>query len=571
MRRLTVISAALMACAVLAACSQGGNSDDDFTNRMRPAILADGTKIMRYGNSQEPGSLDPHKASGVPAASILHDLYEGLVSTGDHAQIIPGVAKSWDISDDRRTYIFHLRPDAKWSNGEPVTAKDFVYSLRRSVDPKIASPYADIHSPIEGADAIIDNKAEPDTLAVKALDEHTLQIRLKEPTPFFLKTLAHPSSDPVYPPAAEKWGDAFTKPGHAVTNGAYTMKRWRVNERIVLKRNPYYWDNAHTKIDQVEYYPIGDESSELSRYQAGGIDWTYSAPLSSIDRIKREIPDEYHAVPTLGIGYLGINVSEPPFKNNRKLRLALSMAIDRDVFTQKVLRGGEIPAYSLIPTVINDYKPVEYPWKDWTQAEREAKARELYHEAGYSKDHPLKAEYLYSSGSGKGKSLGLVAAAMWRRVLGAEVTITNQEWRVFLQTRRGHYGTQIFWGSWIGDYEDPNTFFSIFNSHSSLNDEAYDNPVYDAAQSASSHTPNGPKRTALMHKAEATLLHDAPIIPIWFWVNHHIVKPYVKGFTGNALDNYYTKNFDIVPAGQGADQAARLVPDTPDAAADESP
>lgn len=557
MRRFRVISIALLVCIGLVGC---GSDNDGFANRLQPAIQADGTKVMRYGNGSEPGSLDPHKASGVPASNVLHDLYEGLVITGDHAQIVPAAAQSWNISDDRLTYVFHLRRDAKWSNGEPVTADDFVFSLRRSVDPKVASPYADIHSPIVNADAIINNEKDPDTLGVKALDPHTLQIRLKEPTPFFLKTLAHPSSDPVYPPAVKKWGDSFTQPGHAVTNGAYTMKAWRVNERIVLKRNPYYWDNANTRIDQVEFYPIDDAKSELSRYQAGGLDWTYRVPPATIGALKGHLPDQYHSIPTLGIAYLGLNMSRPPFKNSRKLRLALSMALDRDVIAQKILRGGEKPAYSLVPPFINDYDPVTYQWKDWSDERREAMARKLYHEAGYSDEHPLKAEYLYPSG-GQGETIGIVAAAMWRRVLGAEVTPINQEWRVFIQSAREGYDTQIFWGGWIGDYEDPNTFLSVFNSSTPLNYSQYDSPTYDRAQTVSSHTPNGPKRRALMHKAEATLLHDAPIIPVWFWTNHHVVKPYVKGFSGNALDNYYTKNFDIVPAGAGEQTDAKVVDD----------
>ncbi|RJS92867.1 peptide ABC transporter substrate-binding protein [Salinisphaera sp. Q1T1-3] len=545
-----------MLCSAVIVAGCGGQEDDGFANRLSPASGANGgPKTMRYGNGSEPGSLDPHKASGVPASNVLHDLYEGLVITGDHAQIVPGVAKSWEISDDRLTYTFHLRDDAKWSNGAPVTAQDFVYSLRRSVDPKVASPYADIHSPIVNAEPIIAGKKDPDTLGVKALDPHTLQIRLKEPTPFFLKTLAHTSSDPVYKPAVKKWGDSFTQPGHAVTNGAYEMKTWRVNERITLKRNPYYWDNAHTRIDQVEYFPIDDPKSELSRYQAGGLDWTYTMPPSEIGRIKKTIPGQYHAVPTLGIAYLGLNVRRAPFKNSPKLRMALSMALNRRVITEKILRGGEAPAYSLIPPAMNDYDPVEYQWKNWSDAKREAMARKLYHEAGYSDAHPLKAEYLYPSG-GQGKVIGIVAAAMWRKVLGADITPVNQEWKVFLQTTREGYETQIFWGGWIGDYEDPNTFLSIFNSKAALDYPGYDSAVYDAAQEASSHTPNGPKRTALLHKAEGTLLHDAPIIPVWFWTNHHLVKPYVKGFTGNALDNYYTKNFDIVPAGSSDRRAA---------------
>ncbi|MDA3919651.1 MAG: peptide ABC transporter substrate-binding protein [Salinisphaera sp.] len=536
-------------CVMLVVLVAGCSSDrSDFPNRIQPDIHADGTKVLRKGNGSEPGTLDPHQASGVPAAGILQDLYEGLVITGHKGGILPADAKTWEISADRKTYTFHLRDNARWSNGAPVTAGDYVFSFRRMVDPKTASPYADIHAPIVNATAIINGDKTPATLGVKALDKHTLQIRLDKPTPFFLQTLAHVSSDPVYPPAVKKWGDAFTQPAHSVSNGAYQLKQWRVNDKIVLVRNRQYWDNAHTRIDQVEYYPIDNSKSELSRYQAGGLDWTYSVPAADLDAIKANIPKQLHTVPTLGIAYFGMNVTRAPFKDNRKLRLALSMALNRQVIVDKILRGGQIPAYSWIPTAVQGYDSVRYQWADWSDKRRDAMARKLYQEAGYSDQHPLKAEFLYPTG-GIGKTLSLVAAAMWRKVLGVEITPRNEEWKVFLQTTRNQFDTQIFWGGWIGDYEDPNTFFSILNSHAALNYTGYHSAVYDKAQAASEHVPNGPQRTALMHTAEAALLHDAPLMPIFFWTNHHLIKPYVKGFVPNPLDNYYSKDLDIVPAG----------------------
>lgn len=546
-----VAAGGFLLVTLLAGCSQDSG---DFPNRIQPDVRADGHKALRKGNGSEPGTLDPHQASGVPAAGILQDLYEGLVITGDHAQVLPADAASWDISDDRTIYIFHLRRDARWSNGAPVTAGDYVFSFRRMVDPKTASPYADIHAPIVNANAIINGDKTPDTLGVKALDEHTLQITLGQPTPFFLQTLAHVSSDPVYPPAVKQWGDAFTQPGHSVSNGAFQLKQWRVNDKIVLVRNAQYWDNAQTRIDQVEYYPIDDSKSELSRYQAGDLDWTYSVPAADLDAIKADIRDQLHTVPTLGIAYFGLNVTRAPFKDNRKLRLALSMALDRQIIVDKILRGGQIPAYSWIPTVVQGYNSVRYPWADWTDERREARARKLYHEAGYSDQQPLKAEFLYPTG-GIGKPLSLVASAMWRKVLGAEITPRNEEWKVFLQTTRNQFDTQIFWGGWIGDYADPNTFFSILNSQAALNYTGYENADYDAAQSASEHVPDGAQRTALMHRAEKTLLHDAPLIPVFFWTNNHLIKPYVTGFVPNPLDNYYSKDLDIEPV--GAEPASR--------------
>lgn len=543
-KRRLACYALLAVCFSLTAC--GGDSAS-FPDRIQPDIRKDGTKVLRVGNGAEPETLDPHQASGVPAANVLRDLYEGLVIHAPDGHIIPGDAKSWDISPDRKTYTFHIRADARWSNGQPVTAQDYVYSLRRAVAPATASPYADMHSPITHASAIIAGKKDPDTLGVQALDAHTLQIRLHAPTPFFLKTLAHTSSDPVYPPAVKKWGSAFTQPGHAVTNGAYEMVSWRVNDKIVVKRNPYYWDNRHTHIDRVGYYPITDGNSELSRYQAGELDWTAGAPTAKLDALKKNIPDQYHAVPTLGVAYFGLNVTRPPFKGNRKLRMALSMALNRRVIVNKILRGGEPPAYSWIPTVIQGYQSVTYPWAGLSDKARDAKARQLYHEAGYSKAHPLKAEFLYPTGAG-GKKLAIVAAAMWHNVLGATITTRNEEWKAYLQDTREQADTEIFYAGWIGDYEDPNTFFSILNSHAALDYTGYRSAKYDRLQAESEHTPDGPKRTQLMHAAERTLLHDCPLIPVFFWTNHHVIKPYVKGFVGNPLDIYYSKDLNIVPA-----------------------
>jgi oligopeptide transport system substrate-binding protein len=531
-------------CLGLAACGGQGH----FPDRIAPDIGPDGTKVLRIGNGAEPQTLDPAIVTGVPGANILRDLYEGLVIVAPDGHIIPGDAKSWQISADGKTYTFHLRKNAKWSNGAPVTAQQYVYSLRRAVAPATASPYADIHAPIVNATAIIDGKKKPDTLGVKALDAHTLQIKLHAPTPFFLKTLAHASNDPVYPPAVKKWGDSFTQPGHVATNGAYEMVSWRVNDKIVLKRNTHYWDNKDTKIDRVAYYPITDGNSELARYQAGALDWTAGIPTAKLETVKKHIPGQYHAVPSLSVFYFGFNVTRPPFKNKRKLRMALSMALDRKVFTDKILRGDEIPAYSWIPTVIADYKSMRYPWAGLSDKARKAKARQLYHKAGYSKNHPLKATLLYVSSSEGEKRLAIVAAAMWRKVLGADITTRNQEWKVYLQTIHRRFNTQLFIAGWIGDYQDPNTFLSIMTSHSAQNDSGYHDAVYDRAVSASEHTPNGPKRIALMHTAEKTLLHDSPIIPIYFAASQRLLKPYVKGLVGNPLGAYYSKDLNIVPA-----------------------
>ena len=532
---------------LLAACGGGGEDErSSFPVEISPEVRDDGTTVFRRGNGAEPGTLDPHQARGVPAANILRDLYEGLVSISPTGEVEPGNAADWTISDDKLTYTFELRADARWSNGEPVTAQDYVYGLRRAVDPATASPYAQLHTPIEHAAAIIDGDRPPDSLGVRAVDDHRLEITLAEPTPYFLGTLAHPSSFPVYAPAVEAHGDAFTQPGNAVTNGAYTMDAWRVNSRISLVRNDAYWDDADTAIDRVEYYPIVDANSELSRYQAGELDWASMIPPSRLDAAREHIPDQLQIEPTLGVYYYGLNVRRAPFKDAPELRQALSMAIDREVIVDKITRGGEIPAYGWIPPAVDGYEGARFEWADLPADEREARARELYREAGYSEDEPLQLEIRYNSNEAN-KKIASVIQAMWRRVLGAEVELRNEEWKVFLDAVRSGRDTEAYRLAWIGDYDDPNTFFELMNSGFGLNGTGYASDAYDRLQEKQAHMPDGAERDEVMHAAEARLLADSPVIPIYFYTSKYLVKPYVTGFEGNPLDIYYSKDLAIEP------------------------
>lgn len=545
MRAFSCVFGLLFLCLLLSACGSG-ESSDSFPVKISPEVREDGTTVFRRGNGAEPGTLDPHAARGVPAANILRDLYEGLVSISPTGEVEPGGAASWQVSDDKQTYTFDLRENAQWSNGEPVTASDYVYGLRRAVDPATASPYAQLHTPIVNAAAIIDGDKPPETLGVRALDKHRLEIRLDAPTPYFLGTLAHPSSFPVYRPAVERYGAAFTQPGNAVTNGAYTIASWRVNSMIALTRNRHYWDNANTAIDRVEYYPIVDANSELSRYQAGELDWGAMIPPSRLDAARKHVPDQLKIVPTLGVYYYGLNVTHPPFANAPKLRRALSMAIDRQVIVDKITRGDEIPAYGWIPPVVDDYKGARFEWADLSDADREARAKQLYHEAGYSDDKPLQVEIRYNSNEGN-KKIASVIQAMWRSVLGVEVTLRNEEWKVYLDSVRSGRDTEAYRLAWIGDYDDPNTFFELMNSGFGLNGTGYASAEYDRLQEQQAHMPDGPERRDVMQKAEARLLADSPVIPIYFYTSKYLVKPYVEGFEGNPLDIYYSKDLAIAP------------------------
>ena len=544
--RVVALGFVLLAALGLAGCGGSETGSANLPVKISPKVAEDGTATLRRGNGAEPGTLDPHQARGVPAATIIRDMYEGLVSIAPDGKIEPGDAESWEVGDDQLLYTFTLRDDARWSDGSPVTATDYVYSLRRAVAPATASPYAQLHLPIANAREIINGKADPDTLGVTAIDDRHLQIRVTAPTPYFIGTLAHPSSFPVKRAAVEAHGNAFTQPGNAVTNGAYTMTSWRVNSMIALTRNSEYWDNDNTAIERVEFYPIADANSELSRYQAGELDWGGVIPPSRLETVKKAIPSQFHAVPTLGVYYYGLNLRNPPFKDAPKLRQAMSMAIDRQVIVDKITRGEEVPAYGWIPSVVEGYDSAQFEWAELMDDKREAEAKRLYAEAGYGEAKPLQVEIRYNSNEGN-KKIASVIAAMWRGVLGADVTLRNEEWKVYLDSVRQGSDTQAFRMAWIGDYNDPNTFFELMNSSFGLNATGYDSAEYDRLQEKSAHMPDGSERNSVMHRAEKQLLADGPVIPIYFYTSKYLIKPYVTGFEGNPLDIYYSKDLAIEP------------------------
>lgn len=537
-----LLSVIIAGAAAVAGCGEAAR--DELPVKIAPKILPDGTAVLRKGNGAEPGTLDPHKAQGVPAANILRDIYEGLVSEAPDGGLEPGGAESWDISDDRRVYTFHLREDAVWSNGEPVTAGDYVYGLRRTVDPATGSVYASILAPIENAEAIIAGDRPPEALGVEALDDHTLRIRLKAPTPYLLGLLTHSTTYPVYRPAVEKYGNQFTRPQNVVTNGAYTLKEWVVASRIVLEANPRYWDADNVGVRRVEYYPIEDAASELKRYQAGELDWTGTVPIPALDKIREHIPDQLRTHPSLSNYYYGLNVTRPPFKNAPGLRRALSLAIDRETIVEKITRGGEIPAYSWVPPVVSDYQGARLDYADWPPEKRIEEARRLYREAGYSEDHPLNVEIRYNTSEAH-KKIASVIANMWQTRLGAHVTLVNEEWKVFLQNVAERGVTEVYRAGWVGDYDDPYTFLELLHSKFGINGAGYANPRYDALLEKAAHTPGGQERRRLLHEAEATLLADHPVIPLFFGTSKALIKPYVEGYIGNAMGHYYSKDIRI--------------------------
>ncbi len=531
------------AATLLGACSAPD------PERTIPVGGASGTElaaeqILNKNNGAEPQTLDPHRAEGVPASNILRDLFEGLVSEAPDGSLIPGAAETWQINDDGTVYTFTLRADGRWSNGDPVTAADFAYGIQRSVDPATLSQYSSILFPIVNAEQIVKGELSPEQLGVTALDDRTLEIRLIGPTPYFLGLLTHSTTYAVHRPSVEKFGNRFARAGQLVGNGAYRLDEWVVQSHIRLLRSEKYWDDENTVIDEVNYFPIENQDAMLKRYRADELDFTQDLPFKQIAWIRENIADQLYISPYLGSYYYSLNLTLPPFAGAPKLRRALALAIDRDVLTEKITGSGEIPAYSWTPRVTG-YTQQPPDWAGWTQERRNTEARRLFKESGHSEANPLTIQILYNT-SENHKRIAVAIASMWKQVLGVETKLLNQEWKVFLETRKQKTMPGVARNGWIGDYNDAYSFTQLLASDNEQNDSGFANDEYDALLDRAAVEPDMQKRAELMEAAERLMLEEQPIIPIYFYVSKHLIKPWVGGFEPNIMDHHYTKNFHIL-------------------------
>lgn len=507
--------------------------------------LAEKQTLVR-NNGSEVQSLDPHKIEGVPESNINRDLFEGLLISDVDGKPSPGVAEKWE-NKDFKVWTFHLRKDAKWSDGTPVTAQDFVYSWQRLANPNTASPYASYlqYGHIVNIDDIIAGKKPITDLGVKALDDHTFEVTLSEPVPYFYKLLVHSSVSPVPRAAVEKFGEKWTQPANIITNGAYKLKDWVVNERIVLERNTNYWDNAKTVINQVTYLPISSEVTDVNRYRSGEIDMTYNnMPIELFQKLKKEIPNEVHVDPYLCTYYYEINNQKAPF-NDVRVRTALKLALDRDIIVNKVKNQGDLPAYSFTPPYTDGAKLVEPEWFKWSQEKRNEEAKKLLAEAGYTAEKPLTFDLLYNT-SDLHKKLAIAAASIWKKNLGANVKLENQEWKTFLDTRhQGNY--DVSRAGWCADYNEPTSFLNMVLSDSSNNTVHYKSPAFDKLIADTLKVTDEAQRSELYSKAEQQLDKDSAIVPVYYYVNARLVKPWVGGYSGkDPMDNIHVKDLYII-------------------------
>jgi oligopeptide transport system substrate-binding protein len=524
-------------CLLLILAIQGCNSNTapatDTTHKSKGQIL-------RRGIGGEPASLDPGEAVDTFSFEVIRDLYEGLTTEAPDGAVIPGVASSWTVNASGTQYTFHLRPDAKWSNGTRVRAKDFVGAWRRVVDPNRASPVADILRPIAGATAIILGRLPPSSLGVIAASDDLLVVNLDRPTPYFPQLLTHSAAFPVYSEAAAKSHEA----NNWVSNGPYVLSNWTPGSVIRLRRNSSYWDRTNVRIPDVEYFPISDENAEFRQYRADQLDVTQSVPSSELDSVRAERPNELFIGPFLATAYYALNLRSPYFAMNLNLRKSLALAIDRKALEATILPFGQKPAYGFVPPGTWNYDPQSWEWRSLPDLERIGEARRLYALAGYSGLRPLRLRVLFNSNNSI-RQVAIAVASMWKETLGVETELVDEEYRVFLDTRRDTSRWEVARLGWTADYNDAGNFLDTLRSRSPNNDARYDRQEFDKLLDQAASTLDPSDRRRLLQEAEKMMLADYPILPIYFFSSKRLIKPYLKGAQINPLNRLYSKHLVI--------------------------
>ena len=496
--------------------------------------------VYNRANSGEPETLDVHKTSTVQESHILRDMLEGLVTYNAKGEAVPGQATKWEVSDDGKTYVFTLRDGIKWSNGDPVKASDFVFSYRRIMDPATGAKYANILYPILNAEKVNKGKAKVEDLGVRAIDDKTLEIKLEQPTPYFIELLTHQTSLPVHPGSVEKYGKDFVKPGNMVTNGAYTLAEFVPNSHIKLVKNANYYDAKNVKIDTVMYYPTSDFAAMVRRYEAGELDTTDDLPADQMKSIKQRFGDQVKLGPWLGTWFLVVNSTKPPFSDVR-VRQAISMTIDREFIADQIWGQTMQPGYSFIPPGVGNYgEPAFMSYKDMSPIDREDKAKELLKEAGFGPGHPLKLEIRYNTTDNNRNTV--VAVAEQLKAANIETSFINTDGKTHFAYLRDGGDFDLARYGWIADYSDPENFLFLLRSdNKGFNYGKYNNPEFDGLLKQASTELDLTKRADIMKKAEAILMKDMPWIPIMYYGKSQLISPKIHGFVQNTRGVYASR------------------------------
>jgi len=505
--------------------------------------------VFHRGNDGDPETLDSHKTSTVSEAHLLRDLSEGLVIHHINGEVVPGVAESWTMAPDGKSYTFKLRANAKWSNGDPVTAGDFVFSFRRMVNPETGAKYANILYPIRNAEKI--NKAgegaKLEDLGVKAVDERTLEISLERPTPYFLELLTHQTGLPVHPASVQKFGKDFVKPENWVSNGAYTLKEFVPNSHIRLEKNKNFHDAANVKIDTVIYYPTPDFSAAARRFQAGELQMTSDIPADQVQQLREKLGKEQVRIsPYLGTYFLIINTAKKPFDDIR-VRRALSLVIDREFIADEIWGGTMLPAYGVIPPNIGNYgERAEADFKGTSPLDREDEAKKLLAAAGFGPGMPLRVQLRYNTTDNNRRTV-IAIAEQWKAI-GVETSFINTDGKTHFALLRDGGDFDIARYGWIGDYSDPQNFLFLFQSdNTGFNSGKYNNPKFDALMKQAADEIDIAKRAAILREADAILAADVPWIPVLYYSSKNLVSPKLQGFQQNLRGALPTRFMSLKP------------------------
>lgn len=501
-------------------------------------------KILRVGNGTEPQDLDPHVVTGVQEHKIITALLEGLVTYSETGDIAPGVAERWTISDDGLVYTFHLRENARWSNGEPVTAQDFVGSFKRILTPSLGAEYSYKLFHLVNAEEFNTGKlTDFSRVGAKAVDGRTLQLTLKHRTPFLLESLKHYAWFPVHLSTVEKFGGLarkgsdWTRPGNFVGNGPFNLAEWKPNQKIVVTRSHTYWDHAAVKLSAIEFFAIDSSDTEEREFRTGRLDYAYSLPLGKIETYRREHPGTYRATPYYGTYFYRLNVTRKPL-DDKRVRRALALAIDRESIIKNILRdAGQTPAYN--------YTPASAKFTSTARIAGDlAEARRLLAEAGYPDGKGMpKVEILFNTLESH-RTIAEAIQQMWKTRLGVDAAIVNQEWKVYLDTTRT-LNYQVSRAGWIGDYDDPHTFLDMWITGGGNNQTGWSNAEYDRLIRSALETKTEAERMAVYQRLEAILADEVPVIPIYFYTRIYAISPKVQNWAANALDNRAWKWIDL--------------------------
>lgn len=544
-RRILLLATGILLGAGAASCSMRSQTNVEVGRQKQ---------ILHFGNADEPQGLDPQTVTGIPEWHIIQALFEGLVSKNPATLAIePGVAESWTLSDDQKVYTFHLRENARWSNGDPVTARDFVFSWKRALMPALGNLYAYMFYCIKNAKPFFEGQIRDfEQVGVKALDDRTLRVELQEPTPYFLQLLDHYSYFPVQQKTIERFGamdergTRWTRPGNFVGNGPFRLKEWILNRILIVEKNPMYWDAKTVRLQEIYFYPIQNSSTEERMYRALQLHVTDKVPAEKIAVYRAQDPASLHIAPRLGTYFYRFNTTVKPMDDVR-VRRALAMSIDRRQLVEKITKGGQLPAYALTPPDTNGYTPhAGIPYDV-------PAARRLLAEAGYpdGKGFP-KLELMFNTDE-LNRKIATAIQQMWKNALNIEVSLVTQDWKVHLD-RESNLQYQMSRASWIGDYLDPTTFLDIFIKDGGNNRTGWSNPRYDQLLAQAAQTADQEERYALLQQAEQILVDEAPLMPIYTYTQVRLISSDVKGWEENILDQHPYKYLyldNVPPADHG--------------------